>query len=159
MLKRHEQKKGLTLVEVLVALVMVAALILVAAGLLVPLQITRKSSADTQALTYARSYLELVRQLWLDRTKYESSPTNTTINPVWPTFGDTSGDLRIPTGWTLTRTAVIKTNSLYSDANSSFSTTSNLPRLRDTLREVTVVVTPTNSPSVTLRTLIALTNP
>jgi prepilin-type N-terminal cleavage/methylation domain-containing protein len=153
-------KKGLTIVEVLVALVLLAALVLVSAGLLIPLQVTRNSNVSTQALSYARSYFEMVRQSWLDPTKYESSPTNTGVDPVWPTWGTGSSvDLRLPTGWTLTRTATIKTNAMYSDGISSFSAASNLPRLRDTLREVTIVVQPTNGPSVTVRSLISLTNP
>ncbi len=154
------KKKGLTLVEILVALVMLAALILVAAGLLVPLQLTRTSSNDTQALTYARSYLELVRQRWLDPAKYEKTPTNTSIDPEWPTSGTTTAqDLRLPSGWILTKSAVVRVNSAYTDGLISFSTSSNLPRLRDTLREVTVEVKPANGPSVTLSTLISLTNP
>jgi type II secretory pathway pseudopilin PulG len=156
----HKHKKALTLVEVLVALVMLSALVLVAAGLLVPLQLTRNSSQDTQALTYARSYLELVRQLWLDPAKYENTPTNTTVDPSWPTFGTTTGvDLRLPDGWTLLRGAVIRTNPMYSDAASNFTASGNLPRLRDTLREVTVTVQPASGTSVTLSTLISLTNP
>jgi prepilin-type N-terminal cleavage/methylation domain-containing protein len=154
------RKKGLTIVEVLVALVLLGALVLVSAGLLIPLQVTRKSSLDTQALSYARSYLELVRQLWLDPSKYELSPTNTSVDPDWPTVSNIAGSaLRLPTGWTLTKTAVIKTRPVYSGAASNFSTTSNLPRLRDTLREVTVTVTPTGGASVSVSALISLTNP
>jgi prepilin-type N-terminal cleavage/methylation domain-containing protein len=159
-MRTQSRKKGLTIVEVLVALVLLGALVLVSAGLLIPLQVTRKSNLDTQALSYARSYLELVRQLWLDPTKYESTPTNTSVNPSWPTWGTTSGfSLRLPVGWSLARTAVIKTRPMYTTSVSNFSTTSNLPRLRDTLREVTITVTPVGGPSVSVSALISLTNP
>ena len=164
MKKQLFKSRGLSLIEVLVALAMLGAVILVSAGLIIPLRVTRDSNVETQALTYARSYIELVRQWWLDPNKYEASPLNVTMDPVWPVVLDTTigtADLRLPTGWTLTKTATIRTVSgLYSNANSSFATTTTLRRFRDTLRDVTITVSPSNgSKSVTISTVIALTNP
>jgi type II secretory pathway pseudopilin PulG len=159
---QFSKSRGLSLVEVLVALVMLGAVILVSAGLILPLSVTRDSNTETQALTYARSYIELVRQWWLEPAKFEASPSDGAVNPVWPTAGSAAGnDLRLPTGWTLTKTATIRAGSgRYSDANSNFAASSALRRYRDTLRDVTITINPNNgAKSIAVSTVIALTNP
>lgn len=153
---------GLTIVEVLVALVLLGVVILISAGLIIPLRVTRDSNIETQALSLARSYIELVRQRWLDPAEYEQSPSNNTVDPKWPTAGTaTSNDLVLPNGWTLTTEATIRIGAnRYSDGDAEFASSTNLRRFRDTIRNVKITITPNNgAKSVTLETVITVTNP
>jgi prepilin-type N-terminal cleavage/methylation domain-containing protein len=54
-------KKAFTLIEVLVALLLLSAVVFVATGFIIPLQVTRQSATESSALNYGRSYIELVK--------------------------------------------------------------------------------------------------
>ncbi len=152
--KSFDSKSGLTVVEVLVAVGLLGVVALITLGLIIPLRVTRDSNVETQALAYGRSYLELVRESWLEPSNYEASPSNATINPVWPSTTGGTPDLTLPSGWIITPTATARTGALYTDANTAFSATA-LRGYRDTLRNVSIVIQPNNGGrAITLTTVI-----
>jgi prepilin-type N-terminal cleavage/methylation domain-containing protein len=112
-------KQGFTLIEVIVAMALLGILVIMASGLLIPLKVTNQTSVEGRASSIARSYIEILKSRWLARTDYINSPYNV------PLASDinTSADIKLPSGWTLT-------------VNSA-DWTSN-----DTLRIVTVTVKP-----------------
>ena len=65
-MKNASRRQGFTLIEMLVALALVGVLGVVATGFLAPFQISRRSALESQATSYARSYLELVKGRWLN---------------------------------------------------------------------------------------------
>jgi prepilin-type N-terminal cleavage/methylation domain-containing protein len=149
--------QGLTIVEVIVAIALLAVVVLISAGFVVPLQVTRSSSIETQALAYGRSYLELVREQWLESAKYESSPADATPNPVWPRLTGGTVDLKIPIDWSITPSVQIISSP--TSANVAFNAIG-LTAYRDTLRKVTVTVTPSNDGKpISLTTIIARPSP
>jgi prepilin-type N-terminal cleavage/methylation domain-containing protein len=121
--KNRRPQNGFTLIEVIVALALVSVLGIVATGFLVPLKITRQSAAETQAMTYAHSYLETLKTKWLTTAEYQgmTQPSLSTDNPT-PAIPD----LTVDTGWTIT-------------ANTGDWTAA------QTLRTIKVTVTPPNS--------------
>jgi prepilin-type N-terminal cleavage/methylation domain-containing protein len=161
--KGKKSKSGFTIVELLVAMVLLAAVVLLAQGLLIPLNITSRSNQESSALNYAKSYIELVKVNWLESTKYGpnvadvNSDFSASTPSYWPKWGTTSSvDIKVPSGWTIAASATSKTPASGADAK---FTAPAMKSLQDTLRLVTVTVTPPNlsggvSP-VTLTTLIA----
>ena len=121
--KNRQAQNGFTLIEVIVALALVSVLGIVATGFLAPLKITRQSAAETQAMTYARSYLETLKTKWLTTAEYQgmTQPSLSTDNPTPAT-----PDLNVDTGWTVT-------------ANTTDWSAS------QTLRTIKVTVTPANN--------------
>jgi hypothetical protein len=150
------------MVELLVAIALLAAVVLLAQGLLIPLRITNRGNQESSALNYAKSYIELIKVNWLNEKKYGPSVAAVNsdfslANPnYWPSWGDGSYDLKVPTGWIITAIATSKTPTSGTDAKFTSAT---LVTLQDTLRLVTVTVTPPNLSSgvspITLSTLIA----
>ncbi len=119
---------GLSLTEVLVALVFLGVIVLLSLGLILPLRITRNANVETQALTYARSYMELVRTTWSNADKYQAQ--------TWPDASSSNPDLKLPTGWSIDKSSTTVSNaSSNTDTNFSSGT---LKNLSDTLREVVV---------------------
>ena len=92
---------GFTLIEILVALVLLGVLGVVASGFLLPLRINRDSSQESQALTYARSYVEVLKARWLDRNTFENKDASgVVLVPITygaPIVGTTGKvDIKIP---------------------------------------------------------------
>jgi prepilin-type N-terminal cleavage/methylation domain-containing protein len=93
--------KGFTLIEILVALALLGILGVVASGFLLPLRINRDSSQESQALTYARSYVEVLKARWLDRNTFENkNASGVALVPITygvPVVGTTGAiDIKIP---------------------------------------------------------------
>ncbi len=110
---------GFSLIEVLIAILLLSSVILIATGFILPLKVTKVSAEQTAAATYARSYIELLKVRWSDTTNY-TAPT--TGSPTISSNGS-SADIEMPTGWDLT-------------TNSTTWTTA------DNIRTVTVTVKP-----------------
>jgi prepilin-type N-terminal cleavage/methylation domain-containing protein len=95
----RKHQRGLTLIEMMVALVLVGVLGLISGGFLLPMKMNRDSNAQAQALSYARSYLEMIKGRWLDVNTYKSKTL-----PTWKVKGATTpatADLELPTGWAI----------------------------------------------------------
>jgi prepilin-type N-terminal cleavage/methylation domain-containing protein len=93
------KENGFTLIEMLVSLVLLGVVLLVTSGLVLPLQLTRTASNETTGAAVAQSYLELVKNKWLNENSY----TNMVL-PVTCLKSDitTVGcDIRVDSGWTL----------------------------------------------------------
>jgi prepilin-type N-terminal cleavage/methylation domain-containing protein len=93
----RKRQQGLTLIEMMVALVLVGILGLISGGFILPMKMNRDSNAQAQALSYARSYLEMVKGRWLDATVYK----NKTL-PTWKVKGASTpatADIEVPNGW------------------------------------------------------------
>jgi prepilin-type N-terminal cleavage/methylation domain-containing protein len=91
----RKNQYGFTLIEMMVALVLVGVLGVIGSGFLLPLQMNRQSNSQSQALSYARSYLEIVKGRWLDATAYKNK-----ILPTWKVQGTTgSADIEVPKDW------------------------------------------------------------
>jgi prepilin-type N-terminal cleavage/methylation domain-containing protein len=144
---KHSTSKGLTIIEVLVALVLLGILSLIASGLVIPLRLSQDSGVETKALTYGRSYLELVKSLWLDPAKYTAItfPTVTGANPA----------IKLPLGWSITPSANRFTSPTTELSQFGSTAVTSMQTYRDTLREVIITVTPPNGKVITLRTIIA----
>jgi prepilin-type N-terminal cleavage/methylation domain-containing protein len=96
----RKYQRGFTLVEMLVSLVLVGVLGLIGSGFLLPMQMNHQSNSQAQALSYARSYLEMVKGRWLDATLYK----NKTL-PTWKVKGASTpatADIEVPTDWEIT---------------------------------------------------------
>lgn len=136
------KKAGFTLVEILVALLLLSTVAFIAGAFVLPLRLTSESQTETRAVTYARSYLELVKVRWLSRANYLNASGNWSL----PTATSAStADIQLPTGWTLTvAPGVVAPLTAWTTA--------------DTLRTVVVTVTPSTQPTrpVTISTQIAL---
>jgi prepilin-type N-terminal cleavage/methylation domain-containing protein len=99
--------KGLTLIEMLVALALVGVLAIVSTGFILPLRLSTESGQETQSSSLARSYLEIVKSRWLDETTYSYKDASQTYYGKLPkvcasTSSDTDCDLKLPKDWTLT---------------------------------------------------------
>jgi prepilin-type N-terminal cleavage/methylation domain-containing protein len=127
-------KQGLTLVEVLVALVLLGVLGLISLGIVLPLRLNRDANLDTQATGLARSYLELVKTRWLDLPTFNALTLPNVCTTAAPTC-----DLVINTGWTVEVPATVVTG---------WAAT-------DNLRTVTVLVRQPGGNVVELSTLVA----
>jgi Tfp pilus assembly protein PilV len=144
---RAVNQKGLSLVEVLVSLLLLGGVIILSLGIVIPLRVTKTSAVETQALSLARSYIELVRTRWSDENFYAGSDAasddgkaTTLVRGRWPKAATASPyDLKLPTGWTLERSAV--TQSTVSTANTT-KLAGDLIGYTDTLRRVTVKISP-----------------
>jgi prepilin-type N-terminal cleavage/methylation domain-containing protein len=91
----HKPQRGFTLIEMMVALVLVGLLGVIGSGFLLPMQMNRQSNSQSQALSYARSYLEIVKGRWLDATAYKKKTL-----PTWKVQGATgSADIEVPKDW------------------------------------------------------------
>jgi type II secretory pathway pseudopilin PulG len=130
-------KMGLTLIEVLVSLALLGAVIFIVSGFILPLRVTRDSQVESNAVTYARSYIELVKVRWLNRDAF--------INATLPTAGaSAASEIKLPQGWNI-------------DVALRESGASATPLSADTLRPVIVTVKPSSDQKtwVKLSTLIA----
>ena len=85
----RSKRSGLTLIEIMVALALLGIIGLIAGGFLLPLRLTRTSNVETQALSLARSYLELVKNRWQALPDYCN------------TGDDLTGTLQAPQGWSI----------------------------------------------------------
>jgi prepilin-type N-terminal cleavage/methylation domain-containing protein len=154
-----KKESGLTLIEVLVSLALLGVIVFIMQGFVIPIKVTKQSSIESNALNFAKSYIELVKVNWLQSSLY--GPSLATVNAdttftYWPEWGTTgSPALKLPTNWTITATA---TSANTTSASNAKFTTAKLISLQDTLRLVTVTVTPPTdfgSKPVVLTTLIA----
>ncbi len=155
--KKH--KSGLTLIEVLISIALLGAVVLLAQGFIIPLQVTKKSNTESSALNIAKSYMELIKVNWLRSDLYGlnvatvNADTTFKYFPKWGSAGTV--DVKVPTGWTIM--AVATSANSTSTSNTAFNA-AKLVTLKDTLRLVTVTVTPSTDSSskpVVLTTLIA----
>jgi prepilin-type N-terminal cleavage/methylation domain-containing protein len=144
---KHRKTSGLTIIEVLVSLILLGVLVLIASGLVIPLRLTRDSGIETQALTYGRSYMELVKSLWLEPSKYNAI--------TLPVISGSSASIKIPSGWTVTPTVNRFTSPTTELPQFGNTAVESMRAYKDTLREVVVTVTPPNGKAITLRTIIA----
>jgi prepilin-type N-terminal cleavage/methylation domain-containing protein len=132
----HVYKSGFTIVELLVALVLLGVLITVAGGFVLPLNITRDSGRDSRATAAAQSYLELIKAKWLTDSEY----TSQTLPVVCQDSSTaTNCDLKIPNGWTL---------GINTTTQAAWTTT-------QALRSVVVEITQTGGRTISFRTLVA----
>lgn len=133
---RNKHKKGFTIVELLVAITLLGVVALVATGFVIPLQVTRGSAIESQAVSYARTYIELVKSRWTDADTFRNSSG-------WglPTVGTAAtNDIVVPDGWTIT---VANTTAWTATQN---------------VRTLTITVTPATSTGgnpLTISTIIA----
>jgi prepilin-type N-terminal cleavage/methylation domain-containing protein len=133
----RKHQRGLTLIEMMVALVLVGVLGLISGGFLLPMKMNRDSNAQSQALSYARSYLEMIKGRWLDASVYKSKTL-----PTWKVKGATipaTADLEVPTGWAISVPEAASTTA-WADVNN--------------IRVVTVKITIPNQADFTLSSQI-----
>jgi prepilin-type N-terminal cleavage/methylation domain-containing protein len=110
----RKRQEGLTLIEMMVALILVGVLGLISSGFLLPMKMSRDANTQSQALSYARSYLEMVKGRWLDVTVYK----NKTL-PTWKVQGATTpvtADVEVPLGWSIS-VPEASSASAWADAN------------------------------------------
>jgi prepilin-type N-terminal cleavage/methylation domain-containing protein len=138
--KKHAS--GFTLIEILVALALLGILGVVASGFLLPLRINRDSAQESQALTYARSYVEILKSRWLDKNTFENKDAaGAILSPVTygaPVVGTTgTADIKFPSSdWKL-------------ETNKSTWASG------DSIRTVEVTVTPPNGKKYKIITMVA----
>jgi prepilin-type N-terminal cleavage/methylation domain-containing protein len=122
---------GFTLVEMLVALVLLGVVGSLTMGFIAPLRLTSDSQIESQAASYARNYLEALKSRWGSQDTFINANSNNYGRP-------TSTEIQLPSGWTIT------------DNQSTWTAT-------QVARPVTVTVTPTAgaSKAVTIQTVIA----
>ena len=130
---RRRRAAGFSLIEMMVALVLAALVGTVAMGLLTPLRATRASASETQALTYARSYAELLKARWLRADAFNRADV--------PRLEGADAEVKVPAPWALT----VEVRNEDGKA----------PRSDDLLRRVRVRVTRADGPPVELLTLVA----
>jgi prepilin-type N-terminal cleavage/methylation domain-containing protein len=129
-------KSGFTIVELLVALLLLGALITVAGGFVLPLRLTRDSGAESKATAVAQSYLELLKGRWLAPADYAAQ----TLPVVCLNSSTaTNCDLKIQDDWTLGIDATTKAAWTATEA----------------LRPVVVEIVSTGGRKITFRTLVA----
>jgi prepilin-type N-terminal cleavage/methylation domain-containing protein len=139
--RRAHKSKGFTLVEMMVALGLLGILGVVAGGFLLPMRMTSRTNNQSSGLTYARSYLEMVKNRWLELSTFKAI-TAPAIR-VAPNTTPTVYDIEIPSGWTATLTCSLASNATIACDEG------------DQLRTVTVTITVPNQSSVKLSTLIS----
>jgi type II secretory pathway pseudopilin PulG len=144
----YSRLAGLTLIEILVSLGIVSLIAITVGYFTLPLNLTRKSNVETQALTIARTYMEIVKGRWSDIN--DTGYTTMTGLPTVSEIGNAAvTDIKIPVGWTLV------VNSADWNLGPPVGTV-------DSLRTVKVIVQPTpitdTSLAVTLSTQIIKPN-
>jgi prepilin-type N-terminal cleavage/methylation domain-containing protein len=158
--KSDYRRAGFSLVELLISLVILGVVVLLSLGLTIPLRLTRTSNLESQALNYTKSYIELVKVLWLQPNKYGpsiaavNSDFSTTTPSYWPKVNGTGYAIQLPTNWSI---SAVVTSANNPSASATQFTSAALINLADTLRLVKITVTPpTNSGAkpVSLTTLI-----
>ncbi|MEM7734672.1 MAG: prepilin-type N-terminal cleavage/methylation domain-containing protein [Deinococcota bacterium] len=90
----RKQQKGLTLVEVLVALAIIAITMVMFGYFSSSLQATGNSRRETAAANFARSYLDALRSQWQDLTMYRDGGRESGNARSNPPF------LEVPDGFT-----------------------------------------------------------
>jgi prepilin-type N-terminal cleavage/methylation domain-containing protein len=133
----RKRQKGFTLVEMMVALVLVGILGLIGSGFLLPMQMNRQSNSQAQALSYARSYLEILKGRWLDVSLYKKKTL-----PTWKEKGASTpatADIEVPVDWEISVPEAASTTA-WADGNN--------------IRTVTVVVKIPNQPDFKLSSQI-----
>lgn len=95
---KHHNTSGFTLIEMLVALILVGILGVVATGFLTPLKINQTSGLESQATNYARSYLELVKGRWLNPGTFSAKTLPVACAPA---STNTNCDLKLTGDWTV----------------------------------------------------------
>jgi prepilin-type N-terminal cleavage/methylation domain-containing protein len=158
-INKKQHKAGLTLIEVLISIALLGAVVLLAQGFIIPLQVTKRSNTESSALNIAKSYIELIKVNWLRSDLYGVSVATVNADTTFkyfPKWGSTGTvDIKVPVGWTIG--AVATSTNGTSASNTAFNAVK-LVTLKDTLRLVTVTVTPpidSGSKPVVLTTLIA----
>jgi prepilin-type N-terminal cleavage/methylation domain-containing protein len=76
-----DKYSGMTLVEILVALVIIGLTIMLFGSFVTSLQSTRTAREQTTALAYARNYLETLRSKWQTLEGYQTLSLATPDNP------------------------------------------------------------------------------
>ncbi len=135
--KIRSKKSGFSLVELLVAIAIMGVIGLVAGGLIIPLSLTRSTNRETQSVSFARSYIELVKIRWLDRSAFTNAAQANEYN--LPSADSTAGsDIILPPGW------ILETNK--ADW-----------KITDTIRTIQVILKPSSETKtwITLTTQIA----
>ena len=132
----NHHRSGFSLIEILVSLVLVGVLGLVAGGFLLPMRLSGNASGESQALAYARSSLEIVKNRWLNPGNFQSM--------VYPSTTGANADIKLATGWTLSFDC--KNVGVTPSVNCSGT---------DQLRTLTVKVKPLNRPEITLTTQLS----
>jgi prepilin-type N-terminal cleavage/methylation domain-containing protein len=123
--------KGFTIVEILVALMLLGVLGMVALGMVLPLRINRDTNLETRATAYARSYLELIKGRWLTTSVYEAG--------TLPTICKTGTcDLVLEDRWEV-----------------KVATPSPAWTVTDQIRKIDVVVTNSDNRAITFSTLVS----
>jgi type II secretory pathway pseudopilin PulG len=96
----RSRSAGLTLVEILVSLGIVSLIAITVGYFTLPLNLTRKSNVETQALTIARTYMEIVKGRWSDIND-AGYATKTGLPTVSDVNSATVTDIKIPVGWSV----------------------------------------------------------
>ncbi len=158
-INKKQRNAGLTIIEVLISIALLGAVVLLAQGFIIPLQVTKKSNTESSALNIAKSYIELIKVNWLRSDLYGSDVATVNADTTFkyfPKWGSTGTvDVKVPVGWTVGAAATSANGT--SAANAAFNV-GKLVTLKDTLRLVTVTVTPptdSGSKPVVLTTLIS----
>jgi len=87
-MKTCRQQKGLTLVEVLVALAIIAVTMVMFGYFSSSLQATSNSRRETAAANFSRSYLDALRSQWQDLTMYRDGARESSSARSNPPFLD-----------------------------------------------------------------------
>jgi prepilin-type N-terminal cleavage/methylation domain-containing protein len=135
-------RRGLSLIEVLVSLLLLGAVVLLSLGIIIPLRVTKASSVESQALALGKSYLELVKTRWQAEKFYtglDAATADGTTTGRWP-LAKSSGspDLKLPVGWTLSRTATVQGSSTTGESKLVGA----FDGYKDTLRLVKITIAP-----------------
>jgi type II secretory pathway pseudopilin PulG len=125
----------------MVALGLLGILGVVAGGFLLPMRMTNRTNNEGSGLTYARSYLEMVKNRWLELATFKAATPP--VIRVSPSTTPAVYDMEIPTGWTVTLTCRLASNS------------STACDEGDQLRAVKVTINIPNQPVVALSTLVS----
>jgi prepilin-type N-terminal cleavage/methylation domain-containing protein len=128
--QRARKSRGFSLIEMMVALSLVGILGVVAGGFLLPLRLNGTSAKESQALTYAKSYLEITKNRWLDINEYRKGKEGL---PVVRKVGQTTTpyDLEIPSDWTMEVSEVLANTWLDGDQIRNISVTFKAPSQPD----------------------------
>ena len=97
-MESSRKNNGFTLIEILVSLALVGGLVLILSTLVLPLQINRNTSIQTQGVGFARSYLEIIKARWQVRSGTTGFLSGASSLPTWSDTS-TTADVRVPTGW------------------------------------------------------------
>lgn len=122
---------GFTVIEVLVAILLLSTVILIGTGFILPLRVTQQTSIQTTALAYGRAYIELIKARWSESSSYTDAVTNlptvSSDDADADSSDDADADIKMPTGWML------------EDNRTAWAAT-------DNIRTVTVIVKPPINP-------------